>query len=251
MSAAEGTAEQSGQAAGIVADRLSQLVPHGWYLLHGVHWPGRPTASLDHVLVGPGGVVVVDVKNWAGEVRVSSGVLWQDRYARTQSVEGALAQCAAVASVLPPPHRRLVRPLICTAGQPDLFAVTSSDVAVAGPDRVVAVIRALPPVLDEQAVVGLHAQLRHQLPQKRESKARPSAGPEGRPLAGAATRPASAFPPAPLASRRRPPGRSPGTGTPGGRRLKAQDHGTGGMAGLLFLAAFVIFAVYILPLFGR
>jgi hypothetical protein len=129
---------------GIVADRLSQLIPHGWLLLHDVPWPGRPKAILDHVLVGPGGVVVVGAKNWTGEVRVCSGVLWQGRYARTQSVEGALAQCAAVASVLAPPHRRLVRPLICMAGQPDLFGVTSSDVAVAGADRIVAAISALP-----------------------------------------------------------------------------------------------------------
>src|SRR6478736_6282 len=93
-----------------VADKLSELVPRGWYVLHDVHWPGRPKATLDHVLVGPGGVVVVDSKNWTGEVQVASGVLWQGRYARTQAVEGALAQCAAVASVLAPPHRRLVGP---------------------------------------------------------------------------------------------------------------------------------------------
>src|SRR6478735_1410466 len=51
----------------MVADKLSELVPRGWYVLHDVHWPGRPKATLDHVLVGPGGVVVVDSKNWTGE----------------------------------------------------------------------------------------------------------------------------------------------------------------------------------------
>jgi hypothetical protein len=75
----------------VVAEKLSELVPRGWYVLHDVHWPGRPKANLDHVLVGPGGVVVVDAKNWTGEVRVASGVLWQGRYARTQAVEGASA----------------------------------------------------------------------------------------------------------------------------------------------------------------
>ena len=155
----------------VVADRLSQLIPHGWYVLHDVHWPGRPKAILDHVLVGPGGIVVVDAKNWTGEVRVSSGVLWQGRYSRTQSVEGALAQCAAVASVLSPPHRRLVRPLICMAAQPDLFGITSSDVAVAGVDRVVAAVTALPAVLDQQTVVGLYAHLGQMLTQDQEDSA--------------------------------------------------------------------------------
>jgi hypothetical protein len=152
----------------VVAEKLSELVPRGWYVLHDVHWPGRPKANLDHVLVGPGGVVVVDAKNWTGEVKVSSGVLWQGRYARTQAVEGALAQCAAVASVLAPPHRRMVRPLICMAAQPDLFGVTNSDVAVVGAQRVVGAIEALPAVLDQQSVVGLYAHLGQQLTHEQE-----------------------------------------------------------------------------------
>ncbi|BAS06849.1 conserved hypothetical protein [Arthrobacter sp. Hiyo4] len=118
------------------------------------------------MLVGPGGVVVVDAKNWTGEVSVAAGVLWQGRFARTQSVDGALAQCAAVASVLAPPYRRFVRPLICLTGQPDLFGITNSDVAVAGADRVVAAVLALPPVLDQQTVVGLYAHLGEQLTQE-------------------------------------------------------------------------------------
>jgi hypothetical protein len=159
----------AGAAGGqVVADKLSELVPRGWYVLHDVHWPGRPKANLDHVLVGPGGVVVVDAKNWTGEVRVASGVLWQGRYARTQAVEGALAQCAAVASVVDPPHRRLVRPLICMAAQPDLFGITSSDVAVAGSQRLVGAIESLPPVLDQQAVVGLYEHLGQELTHEQE-----------------------------------------------------------------------------------
>ena len=182
----------------VVADKLSELVPHGWYVLHDVHWPGRPKANLDHVLVGPGGVVVVDSKNWTGEVRVASGVLWQGRYARTQAVEGALAQCAAVASVLAPPHRRLVRPLICMAAQPDLFGVTNSDVAVAGSQRVVGTIEALPPVLDHQAVVGLYAQLGEELTHEQEPGI--TAFRNVRP--GTVVRPAGGLPP-------RGPGRCP------------------------------------------
>jgi hypothetical protein len=265
---------------GIVADRLGQLIPHGWLLLHDVPWPGRPKAVLDYVLVGPGGVVVVDAKNWTGEVRVCSGVLWQGRYARTQSVEGALAQCAAVASVLAPPHRRLVRPLICMAGQPDLFGVTSSDVAVAGADRIVAAVSALPAVLDQQAVAGVYAHLGQQLAQEQHDNsildasrvARPRvagepgarsrvAGPtaEGTPVEGA---PVEGAPPAgsPVAGpsdarrgRRRPEVSRPrarGSALRSGRKSKTHTHGAGGMARLLLLGAFVIFAVYVLPYWG-
>jgi hypothetical protein len=277
----------------VVADRLSELVPRGWYVLHDVHWPGRPKATLDHVLVGPGGVVVVDSKNWTGEVRVASGVLWQGRYARTQAVEGALAQCAAVASVLTPPHRRLVRPLICMAAQPDLFGVTESDVPVAGSQRVVGAIEALPAVLDQEAVVGLYAYLGQQLTHEQEPGI--TALRNVRP--GTVVRPAGALPPTgPAAAPQEKPG-APGTersqsrsrhpagralppkgaakgtpagqsardrqaapghraGRPGGpvrhgRNTKAHPHGGTSGGKLALLAAFVIFAVYILPYLGR
>ena len=282
----------------IVADKLSELVPHGWYVLHDVHWPGRPKANLDHVLVGPGGVVVVDSKNWTGEVKVASGVLWQGRYARTQAVEGALAQCAAVASVLAPPHRRLVRPLICMSAQPDLFGVTNSDVAVAGCQRVVGAIEALPAVLDQQAVVGLYEQLGQELTHEQEpgitafrnvrpgTVVRPAGGlPPGRPVAGPdrpkvkphrteaspddgpdrTGKPGTAGPADRSRSgsaSRHPAGRAlPAVGSRGasvsrpgiGHARHGKDHPRGSTSAgrLALLAAFVIFAVYVLPYWGR
>ncbi|HBH57792.1 MAG TPA: NERD nuclease [Arthrobacter bacterium] len=238
----------------LVADRLSRLIPHGWFLLNDVHWPGRPKANLDHVLVGPGGVVVVDAKNWTGEVSVSSGVLWQGRFARTQSVDGALAQCAAVASVLAPPHRRFVRPLICLAGQPDLFGITNSDVAVAGADRVVDAVLALPAVLDQQAVVGLYAHLGQQLTLEPAAASPAVKSISVNPL----TVTSLTAQPATGRLTAAGPARSGQTaGRPGprqithGRKSKAQQHAASGMTRLMFLAAFVVFAVYVLPYWGR
>ncbi|ALV41280.1 NERD nuclease [Pseudarthrobacter sulfonivorans] len=256
----------------LVADSLSGLIPHGWYLLNDVRWPGRPKAILDHVLVGPGGVVVVDAKNWTGEVRVSAGVLWQGRFARTQSVDGALAQCAAVASVLAPPHRRFVRPLICLTGQPDLFGITNSDVAVAGADRVVAAVLALPPVLDEQTVVGLYAHLGEQLTQESAAESPAVNSLSVKPLSvkpltvkSPTVEPAGGGPPVAGPPRSGQTGgrsgpRQPAYGTRRGagsggsgraRKSKAQHDAASGMTRLMFLAAFVVFAVYVLPYWGR
>ncbi|GAC1450632.1 MAG: hypothetical protein PVSMB10_04730 [Pseudarthrobacter sp.] len=262
----------------MVAEHLSLLVPHGWFLLHDVHWPGRPRATLDHVLVGPGGVVVVDAKNWTGEVRVSAGVLWQGRFARTQSVEGALAQCAAVASVMTPPHRRLVRPLICLAGQPDLFAITNADVAVAGAERVVEAVLALPAVLDSATVAGLYANLSQQLTQEPEAESpvlrsltsnrlAPSSGrpevPQRPGVAdgpGAAERPGVSHRPAgtPAGTRGYRPGLRQGAPVAGVarsgygyRKANAQQQAGTGMGWLLCLAGFVGFAVYVLPYLAR
>ena len=291
------------EGATAVAEKLSELVPRGWYVLNDVYWPGRPKASLDHVLVGPGGVVVVDSKNWTGEVRVASGVLWQGRYARTQAVEGALAQCAAVTSVVAPAHRRLVRPLICMAAQPDLFGVTNSDVAVAGTGRVVGAIEALPPVLDPQAVAGLYEHLGQELTHEQEPgitalrSVRPGTvvppagttvppaeatgsdptGPAGgvrragsppRPVVrgnSSGTTPAGNSSPVPPhtpalhgSPRHGSPRRSParhGSARRGsalhGAGPTSRQHGAAGAGRLALLAAFVIFAVYVLPYWGQ
>ena len=237
---ATGSWDEGAAGDGIIGRHLSLLVPHGWFLLHDVHWPGRPRASLDHVLVGPGGVVIVDAKTWTGEVRVSGGVLWQGRFARTQSVEGALAQCASVASVVEPPHRRLVRPLICLAGQPDLFAITNADVAVAGAERVVEAVLSLPSVLDRQAVAGLYAHLSHQLTQEPAAES-----PALRSLTTNRVAPPTRQPEVP-----RQPAATGMHGAYGHRRANAQQQAFAGMGRLLCLAGFVIFAVYVLPYLG-
>ena len=147
------------QSSHLVAERLSQLGPCGWFLLHDVHWPGRPLARLEHVLVGPGGVVVVNSKNWSGHVDVVDGALRQNGHDRFPAVETALAQAAAVAAVLPAPWRRLVRSLICLTAQPELQCTTGSGIEVRGMDRSGAAVTDLPDVLDAPSVLQLYAQL--------------------------------------------------------------------------------------------
>lgn len=163
------------------ARRLSELTPRGWFLLHNVHWPGRPLANLDHVLVGPGGVVVVDAKNWIGNVDVKAGVLRHNGYTRSPAVEGALGQAAAVAALLDAPHRHLVRSIICLAGQPDFAEVTDSGVEVLGIDKVVDRVAALPAVLDQQTVASLYSHLRQQLTQPQAAAAPRFRGDAARP----------------------------------------------------------------------
>lgn len=48
-----------------VATLLRPMVAWGWHLLEDRRWPGSRAANIDLVLVGPGGVLVIDVKAWA------------------------------------------------------------------------------------------------------------------------------------------------------------------------------------------
>jgi hypothetical protein len=84
----------------LTAQALESLIPHGYVILHDRRWPGTRRANLDHLLVGPGGVFVVDTKSWRGEVSVTSQSLYQDQACRDDEVAKAVDQAQAVESVL-------------------------------------------------------------------------------------------------------------------------------------------------------
>ena len=59
---------------------LRPLERHGWVILHDLAVPGS-RANLDHLVIGPGGVFVIDSKQYRGRLRVDpSGRLWHGRY---------------------------------------------------------------------------------------------------------------------------------------------------------------------------
>lgn len=54
---------------------LARLNPAVWIMWHDIRWLGRQRANIDHVVVGPPGVFVIDSKNWSGIVAITDGVL--------------------------------------------------------------------------------------------------------------------------------------------------------------------------------
>ena len=143
-----------------VGQQLSRLELHGWKVLHDVHWPGRPKANIDHIAVGPGGVLVIDTKNWSGDVRLRDGVLRRNGYSREEQTASVLEQCSAVAVLLEPRHRNLAQGWICLVGQPKLSGMSASGVTVAGIDTLVEAVLALPAVLDDHLIGEIHEYLR-------------------------------------------------------------------------------------------
>ena len=53
----------------MVAEAVAPLSASGWFILHDRQAPNG--GNVDHVLVGPGGVVVLDAKAWSGSLAVS------------------------------------------------------------------------------------------------------------------------------------------------------------------------------------
>lgn len=98
----------------IVAELLARL-PSEWFVLHDIHWPGRDKANIDHLVIGPTGIFVLDAKNWSGTVTISRGTLRQNGYSRMSAIEGALSAVAAVVVMLPAFGTAVV-PVICFVG---------------------------------------------------------------------------------------------------------------------------------------
>ena len=146
-----------------VARILDELQLQGWMALHDVRWPGRPKANLDHLLVGPGGVIVVDAKNWTGNVHLHNGLLKQNGYSREREVSGVVEQCAAVAALLEPQHRRLAQGWLCMVQQPTMRGIAASGARIEGLDNLRDAIGSLPAVLAPETVEAIHDYLKQML----------------------------------------------------------------------------------------
>jgi len=59
---------------------LGPLERHGWAILHDLAVPGS-RANIDHLAIGPGGVFVIDSRQYRGRLQLDpSGRLWHGRY---------------------------------------------------------------------------------------------------------------------------------------------------------------------------
>lgn len=83
------------------AQALAGLDPATWTVLHDIRWPGRARANIDHVVIGPPGVFVIDSKNWTGTVQVAEDVLRQNGRSREKAVDGAAEASVALLELVP------------------------------------------------------------------------------------------------------------------------------------------------------
>ncbi|WP_431043385.1 UvrD-helicase domain-containing protein [Streptomyces sp. P1-3] len=74
-----------------IAAQLLVLVQRGWRLLVDRRWPGTRSANVDMLLVGPGGVFVIDVKNWRSAPETGSGRLRAGGEDRHEEIDRLLA----------------------------------------------------------------------------------------------------------------------------------------------------------------
>lgn len=79
---------------------------------HDLALPDSP-ANLDHLVVGPSGVFVIDSKQWTGQVHQSSdGLIWHNHYRLDRTLATLRWQAETLGHLLGVP----VAPLVCVHG---------------------------------------------------------------------------------------------------------------------------------------
>ena len=101
----------------LTAQALRDLPAAEWVVLHDLRWPGRRFANIDHIAIGPGGIFVIDSKNWSGDVVVREQVLRQNGRSREKTVAATADSALAVSELLPVAWAHVVHPVICFAGE--------------------------------------------------------------------------------------------------------------------------------------
>jgi hypothetical protein len=91
---------------------LDRLGRDGYVSFHDLAMPDS-TANLDHLVLGPSGVFVVDSKDWTGEVHQSSdGLIWHNHYRLDRILATLRWQAQTLGRLLGVP----VAPLVCVHG---------------------------------------------------------------------------------------------------------------------------------------
>jgi len=139
---------------------LGPLERQGWVVLHDLAIPGSQ-ANLDHLAIGPGGVFVVDSKQYRGRLQLDgSGRLWHGRYPLAPALQAVSFEADQAARVLPNPGVVVV-PIVAVHGaQVPWGKVVMNGVPIVPARRLPSMLCQLPAVLGPQRVVDLATQAR-------------------------------------------------------------------------------------------
>jgi hypothetical protein len=139
---------------------LNPLERHGWAILHDLALPGS-RANIDHLAIGPGGVFVIDSKQYRGRLQLDPiGRLWHGGYPLAPALGAVSFEADQAAQVLPDPGVVVV-PIVAVHGaQVPWDKVVTQGVPVVAARRLPSMLRQLPAVLGPERVAALGDQAR-------------------------------------------------------------------------------------------
>ena len=83
------------------AHLLDRLTRDGFVVFHDLAVPGNTSANVDHLVIGPTGVFVIDSKQWTGSVNQSAdGLAWHNHYRLDRTLATVRWETKAVSQTL-------------------------------------------------------------------------------------------------------------------------------------------------------
>jgi hypothetical protein len=141
---------------------LAGLGRYGWAVLHDLAVPGS-RANIDHLVIGPGGVFVIDSKQYRGRLQLDpSGRLRYGRYPLAPTLQAVSFEADQAAQVLPDPGVVVVVvPIVAVHGARVPWGkVVVEGVPVVPARRLPSMLRQLPTVLGPERVAAVANQAR-------------------------------------------------------------------------------------------
>jgi Nuclease-related domain len=146
-----------------VARLLEPLVQHGWGVEHDLRVPGSK-ANIDHVVIGPPGIFVIDAKHYRGRLHLShDGQLWHGRYFLAPTLSTTRWEADKLQARIGAADVAVV-PIVAVWGAAVPFGqVTAHDVTVVPARRLPGLLRSLPPTLTPERAREVAAQINRRL----------------------------------------------------------------------------------------
>jgi hypothetical protein len=134
---------------------LAHLERRGWVVLHDLAIPGS-AANIDHVVIGPGGVLVVDSKQYRGRLHLDRyGMVWHGRHLLVSALRKVRWQADQADQVLGIADIT-VAAIVAVHGASVPWGLLQADgVTIVPARRVPDLLQALPPVLGPERVAWL------------------------------------------------------------------------------------------------
>jgi hypothetical protein len=134
---------------------LAPLERHGWAVLHDLAIPGSK-ANIDHLVIGPGGVAVIDSKRYRGRLWLdAAGLLWGGRQLLSMTLRKVLWEADRTDELLGVADVQ-VAPIIAVHGASVPWGCLQVDGVTVAPARQVPdLLQALPPILGPERVAWL------------------------------------------------------------------------------------------------
>jgi hypothetical protein len=134
---------------------LAPLERHGWAVLHDLAIPGSQ-ANIDHLVIGPGGVLVIDSKQYRAWLRQDSyGMVWHGRHLLVSALRKVLWEADQADEVLGVADI-MVAAIVAVHGASVPWGRLQADgVTIVPAGRVPDLLQALPPMLGPERVAWL------------------------------------------------------------------------------------------------